>query len=61
MQVICIVCIDGREALPVRAIPYVTEWELSPDIVADALAQNNPDSLEERDSHWLAWSRRAFR
>lgn len=31
--------IDGREALPVRAIPYVTVWEYSPDVVAESLAR----------------------
>lgn len=30
--------IDGREALPVRAIPYVTGWQYSPDVVAESLA-----------------------
>lgn len=31
--------IDGREALPVRAIPYVTAWHLfTPDVVANYLA-----------------------
>lgn len=30
--------IDGREALPVRAIPYVTEWRYSPHVVAESLA-----------------------
>lgn len=34
-----IVEIDGREALPVRAIPLLTDWkEMSPDAVAKALA-----------------------
>jgi hypothetical protein len=33
--------IDGREALPVRAIPYVAGWEhlYSPDVVAESLAR----------------------
>ena len=31
--------IDGREALPVRAIPYVTGWSVSPDEVAKGLAR----------------------
>jgi hypothetical protein len=35
----CIVLIHGREALPVRAIPYVTGWQISPDDVAFSLAQ----------------------
>lgn len=34
--------IDGREALPVRAIPYVTGWnKLTPDVVARYLAQDD--------------------
>lgn len=31
--------IDGREAMPVRAIPYVTGWRYSPDVVAESLAR----------------------
>jgi len=33
--------IDGREALPLRAIPYVAGWEhlYSPDVVAESLAR----------------------
>jgi len=31
--------IDGREALPVRAIPYVTGWQFSPDSTAKELAR----------------------
>ncbi len=31
--------IDGREALPVRAIPYVTGWQFSPDSIAKELAR----------------------
>jgi len=34
----CVVKISEREALPVRAIPFVTGWSLSPDMVAKALA-----------------------
>jgi hypothetical protein len=34
-----IVEIDGRNAIPVRAIPFLTNWAtMSPDVVADALA-----------------------
>lgn len=33
------VWINGREALPIRAIPYVTGWWLSPDQVAKNLAR----------------------
>lgn len=31
--------IGGREALPVRAIPYVTGWQMSPDVVARSMAK----------------------
>ncbi len=34
-----IVSIQGREAIPVRAIPFVTGWMLWPDTVAACLAQ----------------------
>lgn len=41
-----IVMIDGREAIPVRAIPFLTNWEtMSPDAIAEALAH-------EDDLHW---------
>ena len=34
-----IVEIEGRNAIPVRAIPFLTNWAMmSPDVVADALA-----------------------
>jgi hypothetical protein len=33
-----VVQIDGRDAIPVRAIPYVTGWKLSPDEIAQQLA-----------------------
>ena len=32
--------IGGREAIPIRALPYVTGWSMSPDVVAKKLAQN---------------------
>jgi hypothetical protein len=32
----------GREALPVRAIPYVTGWQMSPDVVARSMAKIEP-------------------
>lgn len=36
-----VVKIEGREAVPVRAIPLLTNWEtMSPDVVAQALAWN---------------------
>ena len=35
----CVVCIAGREAVPVRAIPFVTGWKsFTPDAVAEGLA-----------------------
>jgi len=34
-------CISGREAIPVRAIPYVTGWDVSPDMVAQSLANSS--------------------
>lgn len=39
------VCIGGREALPVRAIPYVTGWRLmlTPDDSAKHLASPDVD------------------
>ena len=41
-----IVMIDGREAIPVRAIPFLTHWEtMSPDAIAEAFA--HADGL-----HW---------
>lgn len=39
-----IVPIDGKEAVPVRAIPFVTGWMMSPDMVAKALAHTD---------HWI--------
>jgi hypothetical protein len=37
-----IVLIDNREALPVRAIPFVTGWKMPPDQVAWSLAHKDP-------------------
>lgn len=34
--------IEGREALPVRAIPYVTGWQMSPYEVAQSMAKIEP-------------------
>jgi hypothetical protein len=34
-----VVQIDGRHAIPVRAIPYVTGWKLSPDELAQQLGR----------------------
>ncbi|MCM8641182.1 hypothetical protein, partial [Accumulibacter sp.] len=39
-----VVLINDREAIPVRAIPFVTGWWMSPDVVASSLAYN--DSLK---------------
>ncbi len=33
--------INGREAIPVRAIPFVTGWTISPDMVASSLAHTD--------------------
>lgn len=33
--------IDGRQAIPVRAIPYITGWNLQPGTLAAALAHSN--------------------
>jgi hypothetical protein len=35
--------IDGKEAIPVRAIPFITGWKLSPDLVAKQLARQLKD------------------
>jgi hypothetical protein len=34
--------IGGREAIPVRSIPFVTGWSMSPDMIASALAHTDP-------------------
>ncbi|MEF8730017.1 MAG: hypothetical protein V5B34_17720 [Accumulibacter sp.] len=39
-----VVLIRGREAIPVRAIPYVTGWDVSPDMVTKSLA-NSPNGI----------------
>ncbi len=36
-----VLSINGREAIPVRAIPYVTGWDVSPDMVAQSLANSS--------------------
>ena len=47
--------IDGRKALPLRAIPYVTSWRTSPDEIVDALAAPKTiklgPNLEVRNRH----------
>jgi hypothetical protein len=42
------VFIDGREALPVRAIPYITGWQtLTPDDLAQNLARSVEEGMEK--------------
>jgi hypothetical protein len=36
-----IITIKGREAIPVRAIPFITGWVMSPDNIAASLANND--------------------
>jgi hypothetical protein len=36
-----IITIEGREAIPVRAIPFITGWLMSPDNIAASLANND--------------------
>ncbi len=36
-----VISIRGRDAIPVRALPYVTGWSLSPDAVAAELAESS--------------------
>lgn len=38
------VVIDGREAMPIRAIPFVTGWMVSPDVVAKTFSKTD---------HWV--------
>jgi hypothetical protein len=37
--------IAGREAIPVRAIPFITGWMISPDQIARDMARRNVDSV----------------
>lgn len=37
--------IDGREATPIRAIPFITGWKISPDLVVSALAHTDHYAL----------------
>lgn len=39
------VMIRGRAALPIRAIPFVTGWSISPDWIASSLAQSDRSDL----------------
>lgn len=50
--------IDGREALPVRAIPYVAGWGHSADRVAQYLAQWNELNGKPRFPNLTAYQRR---
>jgi hypothetical protein len=36
-----IIVIESREAIPVRAIPFITGWRMSPDNIAASLANND--------------------
>lgn len=35
------ITIDGREAIPVRAIPFITGWEMPPDMVAAVMSHDD--------------------
>jgi hypothetical protein len=43
-----IVLIDGREAVPVRALPFVTGWSLSPDMLAMDMAKRSKAFLNRK-------------
>jgi hypothetical protein len=46
MNLNVVVVIQGREAIPVRAIPLLTDWNfMSPDVVAEVLAGNGGSSV----------------
>ena len=46
--------IDTREALPVRAIPFVTGWIMPPDVTATALAHKDPfEGLKDVSAYHL--------
>lgn len=51
-----VVKVAGRDALPVRAIPYVTGWTISPDVVAKNFARDEAapfKKLEHTDTYHL--------
>jgi hypothetical protein len=48
-----VVSINGREAIPVRAIPYVTGWDVSPDMVAQSLANSSDGVCPHLATWWL--------
>lgn len=50
--------INGREAVPVRAIPYITGWSLSPDTVA-ALLTHRGGTIHKRLGTMTAYRRLA--
>ncbi|WP_457354391.1 hypothetical protein [Roseateles sp. P5_D6] len=45
-----VVKVSGRDALPVRAIPYVSGWALSPDMVAQNFARAATEGFEKLES-----------
>jgi len=45
-----VVNVSGRDALPVRAIPYVSGWALSPDVVAQNFAKAAAESFEKLEN-----------
>jgi len=51
-----VVIIDGREAIPVRAIPFVAGWMISPDVVARTFAKTDHwiTRLEGVAAHYLS-------
>lgn len=55
-----VVSVAGRDALPVRALPYVTGWLISPDIVASNFARSETGAselLKSTDSYHLVGER----
>ncbi len=46
-----IVIVDSREALPIRALPYVTGWTMSPDVVAKTFAHSDHWTTKLVDMH----------
>ena len=40
------IAIQGREAIPVRAIPFITGWHLSPDRFVEALAHKSRSGVQ---------------
>lgn len=51
-----VIRVGDRDALPVRAIPYVTGWTISPDVVAKNFAREEAspfEKLEQTDTYHL--------